>query len=262
MTSCSFWRSLNIQRRVVSALVLRETLTRYGRHNVGFIWLFLEPMLFVGVVTFVWSSMRDVQSFKLPVVAFAITGYCSLLLWRNMVNRCSEAMGPNVGLFFHRNVKVLDVFLSRIVLELFGATTSFVVLVVICMSLGLVAPPQDILKIVYGWALLSWFGASLALVVGCLSEKYQIVDKIWQPLAYLMLPFSGAAYMVDWLSPNFQQLALKFPPLHGVEMLREGYFGVAVRSHYDVGYVATVCLCLSFIGLVLAKGVAKNMSPS
>ena len=35
------WR---IQRRVIWALVMREILTRYGRHNIGFLWLFVMIM--------------------------------------------------------------------------------------------------------------------------------------------------------------------------------------------------------------------------
>jgi capsular polysaccharide transport system permease protein len=33
------WRSLVIQARVVGALVMREIITRYGRHNIGFMWV-------------------------------------------------------------------------------------------------------------------------------------------------------------------------------------------------------------------------------
>ena len=40
----SLLQSWKIQRRVVWALTLREILTRYGRHNIGFLWLFAEPM--------------------------------------------------------------------------------------------------------------------------------------------------------------------------------------------------------------------------
>jgi hypothetical protein len=38
--------SLQTQLRVLYALLARELLTRYGRHNIGFVWLFAEPMLF------------------------------------------------------------------------------------------------------------------------------------------------------------------------------------------------------------------------
>ena len=44
-----------IQKRVISALLMREILTRYGRHNIGFLWLFAEPMIFTVGVTVLWN---------------------------------------------------------------------------------------------------------------------------------------------------------------------------------------------------------------
>ena len=39
MPPSSLRRSATIQLRVIHALVMREVLTRYGRHNIGFLWL-------------------------------------------------------------------------------------------------------------------------------------------------------------------------------------------------------------------------------
>lgn len=256
------WQSLMIQKRVIFALIMREVLTRYGRSNIGFLWLFLETTLFVGAVTFVWNLSKGLHGFKLPITAFAVTGYSSILLWRNMVNRCSGAMSPNIGLLFHRNVRVLDVFIARICLELIGATISFVVLTVFFVSIGTMEPPVDILYVVLGWGLLAWFGASFALIVGCLSEKFEIVDRIWRPISYLMLPISGAGFMVDWLSPGLRDLALALPMVHGVEILREGYFGAAAKSHYDMGYMAFFCLCMTYVGLRYSQVIAREINLS
>lgn len=37
-----FLKSLAIQRRVIGALIMRETYTRFGRENLGFAWIFGE----------------------------------------------------------------------------------------------------------------------------------------------------------------------------------------------------------------------------
>ena len=66
------------------ALLMREVLTRYGRHNIGFLWLFVEPMMFTLGVAALWTAMKATHGSNLPIVAFAITGYSSVLLWRNM----------------------------------------------------------------------------------------------------------------------------------------------------------------------------------
>src|SRR6188768_1400084 len=93
----SFARSLAIERRVIGALLMREILTRYGRHNIGFLWLFVEPMLFTLGVTALWTATKALHGSNLPIVAFAITGYSSVLLWRNMPHRCIGAISPNLS---------------------------------------------------------------------------------------------------------------------------------------------------------------------
>ena len=108
----SLTRSWAIQRRVISALVLREMLTRYGRHNIGFLWLFAEPMLFTVGVTFLWTATELMHGSDLPIVAFAITGYSSVLLWRNMPTRCIGALTPNLSLLYHRNVRPIDIYVA------------------------------------------------------------------------------------------------------------------------------------------------------
>jgi ABC-type polysaccharide/polyol phosphate export permease len=40
------WHAIAVQNRVWGALFLREIQTRYGRRNIGFAWLFLEPLIF------------------------------------------------------------------------------------------------------------------------------------------------------------------------------------------------------------------------
>lgn len=83
--------SLRVNQRILGALLVREMLTRYGRHNIGFLWLFVEPMLFTLGVTALWTATKSVHGSDLPIVAFALTGYSSVLLWRNMPGRCIGA---------------------------------------------------------------------------------------------------------------------------------------------------------------------------
>jgi ABC-2 type transport system permease protein/capsular polysaccharide transport system permease protein len=250
-----------VQRRVIGALLMREVLTRYGRHNIGFLWLFAEPMLFTLGVTALWTAAKSVHGSSLPIVAFAVTGYSSVLLWRNMPARCIKAIEPNLALMYHRNVKVIDVYLSRLLLEAGGATISFIVLSLTFISLDMMRPPEDLLQVAAAWGLLAWFGFALAILVGSYSEVSDLVDKLWHPASYLLFPLSGAAFLVDAFPPSVQKLLLFIPMVHGVEMLREGFFGNQVRSHYDAGYIALWALALTFLGLAKMRAVARTVTP-
>lgn len=261
MNGPSLRRSLAIQMRVIGALLMREVITRYGRHNIGFLWLFAEPMLFTCGVTALWSFAKASHVSSLPIAAFALTGYSAVLLWRNMPSRCCGAIEPNRALMFHRNVKVIDIFASRLLLEIAGVTASFVCLSVLFIALEMIQPPEDILMVALGWFMLAWFGAALATLIGALSVQSELVDKIWHPMAYLIFPLSGAAFMVDWLPVTAQNAILYVPMVHGVEILREGYFGSTVHAHYDLYYMATWNLLLTFSGLAQVRHVSRKALP-
>ncbi|MCW2361372.1 MULTISPECIES: ABC transporter permease [Sphingobium] len=257
----SFLDSWKIQKRVVAALLIREMLTRYGRHNIGFLWLFVEPMMFTLGVTALWTAAGLTHGSNLPIVAFALTGYSSVLLWRNMPARCIGAILPNLSLLYHRNVKVLDVLLARLLLEGGGASISFAILSLFFVSIGWIRPPEDILQVLGGWSMIAWFGMSTAILLGVLSEQNEIVDKLWHPASYLLFPLSGAAFLVDALPQDVQPYALYLPMVNGVEFIREGYFGSAIVAHYDMAYMATFNALLTISALVMTRKVSREVVP-
>lgn len=254
-------QSWAVQRRVIGALLMREMLTRFGRHNIGFLWLFVEPMMFTLGVTALWTLSGANHGSNLPIVGFALTGYSSVLLWRNMPARCIGAITPNLALMYHRNVKVIDIFAARLLLEVGGVTMSFMVLGTFFCAIGWLKLPEDVLKVIAGWILLAWFGASLAMLLGSLSEVSELVEKIWHPAAYLLFPLSGAAFMVDALPPAAQQVVLFLPMVHGVELLREGFFGSSIRAHYDVSYMMLWCTGMTLLGLAKTREIGRTVTP-
>lgn len=253
--------SAAVQWRVIHALLMREILTRYGRHNIGFLWLFVEPMLFTTGVTTLWTLTQSVHGSNLPIVAFALTGYSAVLLWRNMPSRCIGAIEPNLSLMYHRNVRVIDIFVARLILEGGGATVSFVTLSVFYIYIGWLDPPVDVLTVAGGWILLAWFGASLATFLGALSERSELVEKIWHPMSYLAFPLSGAAFMVDALPPAAQHYILYVPMVNGVEIVREGYFGDKVHAHYDLAYIIGCCVVLTLLALAQVAVANREITP-
>ena len=70
----SFWHCLTIQWRVIRALLMREIITRFGRENIGVLWLFGEPMIFTLSVATLWKAAGMNHGSSLPIEAFAITG--------------------------------------------------------------------------------------------------------------------------------------------------------------------------------------------
>ena len=125
-------RSFGIQCRVLGALIMRETYSRFGRENLGFAWIFAEFLVFALPVIVMWSFIRGRYEHRLLVVPFVWSGYMPIMLFRHIGGRMLGAVRLNMSLFYHRNVTPFDAVLSRMGLEVIGnygaAAFSFVLL--------------------------------------------------------------------------------------------------------------------------------------
>jgi capsular polysaccharide transport system permease protein len=254
-----FLRSLTIQMKVIGALLMREVITRYGRHGLGFMWIFVEPMMFTLGVTALWSISKSTHGSNLPITEFAATGYSTVLLWRNATGRCLLAIEPNLALLYHRNVRVIDIYAARLILEIAGGTISLTVITLIFMGIGWMRAPVDLLYMIIAWLLLIFLTIALGLTVGALSERSETFERVWHPITYLLFPLSGAIFMVAWLPVRAQKYILWLPMVHCTEMLRHGYWGNLVRTYEDPTYLMLFSFILFFIGLALVKETGRRV---
>jgi capsular polysaccharide transport system permease protein len=257
----SFIKSLSIQGRVIGALLMREIHTRYGRHNIGFFWLFIEPMLFCNGIIIIRKYLVHELARGLPVIAFVLTGYSTILLWRNCGSRCSCAVSVNFALLYHHNVRVVDIVISRLLLEITGCAIGFILTVTAYTAAGFLDPPEDWKLVMAGYLLEAMVAISIGFLVGALTELSEVFERLWHPMMYFMLPISGFGFMVDWLPIKIQKLAVLIPMVNALEMIRQGFFGSKVRCHYSLFNLAVFYISFVLSGLILLKVYERRMEP-
>lgn len=252
-------RSVWQQPRIIGALMMREMLTRYGREGLGFFWVVAEPLAFCLGVIMLWSLIKPSYEHGVRLGPFVMTGYMCLLLLRHLVNSSLNALQANVGLLYHRQVRPLHIFMARGLLEATGTTAAFVVVYMILFFAGQVGAPQNVLLIYAGWLSLAWLAMGMALIVSALSIRFEIVERLSQIFMYLLIPLSGAFYMVAYLPPAFQEAILYVPMPHTVEMVRAGVFGEFVATRYWAWYpLAWGCL-FNAVGLLLMSAFRDHV---
>jgi capsular polysaccharide transport system permease protein len=252
-------QGLTIQLRVIHAVLARELLTRYGRDNIGFLWVFLEPMLFTSAIAALWSFTKAHTVPGVSVVAFALTGYSSVLLWRNSAGRCTHVMSTNWALLYHRNVTPVSLYVARILIEVASASASFMLMALIFGATGFMDAPADPFKAVTAWFLLIGFTFGLSMCVGALASMSEVFDRIWHMSTYMLFPVSGAVFMVDWLPPGVRDIVLWLPMVHAIEMLRAGWFGAAVTTYESPSYLVFFDLVLLLLGLALVRMAGRRV---
>ncbi|MCX8016705.1 MAG: ABC transporter permease [Rhodocyclaceae bacterium] len=244
---------LRVRRRVWSALVAREILTRYGRRNLGFVWLVAEPVLFTLAIVALWSAVRGPVNPAMSVAGFALTGYATVMVWRNAASRCTQALKTNWALMYHSLIDPVDLYAVRAFIEAVSATMGLAVAGAALILLGLMQGVYDPLGLVLAWASLMMFGFGFALVVGALASASESFERIWHMLAYLLFPVSGPAFMVAWLPAPLQEWALWVPMVHATEWIRAAWFGPALITHENPAYLLGSGLVLMAVGLALVR---------
>lgn len=255
-TLLSGWR---IQCRVVGALMIRELTTRFGRENIGFLWIMAEPLLFASLVGVLWRFMKGPEEHGVSVVAFVASGYIPLVMFRTSVNRAIRSIGVNASLMYHQQIKILDLVLVRFLVELIGHMMAYLFIGTVLIALGLFPVPHDFGYLILGWSYYALFTLGLTLMISPLSEMSEVLEKFMPVTTYMMVPFSGAFNSVSWLTPAAQQAVLYSPPVHGMEMMRYGIFGDAIAPHFEFLYPLEFCLVCVALGLFLCRRVRKTL---
>ena len=250
-----------IQKRVIGALLMREIITRYGRNNIGFLWLFVEPLLMTLIIVLLWKFIRADQYSTLNMVAFVITGYPLVMMWRNVSNRAIGAISANASLLYHRNVRVLDTLFARMLLEIAGATIAQIAIVGVLILIGWIPAPADVFYMLMAWLLMAIFAIGLGLVICSIAFKVEAFGKIWGTFSFVMMPLSGVFFFVSSLPQQAQQYVLWMPMVHGTEMFRQGYFGASVITHESISYIVLCNLVLLLLGFIMVNDFSKGVEP-
>ncbi|ULJ63577.1 ABC transporter permease [Wielerella bovis] len=258
----TFWQSLMIQKRVIGALLMREIITRYGRANIGFLWLFVEPLIMTMLIVLMWKFVRAHHFSSLNIVAFILTGYPMVMMWRNASNRAIGAITGNQSLLYHRNVRVLDTLISRMLLEVAGATIAQIGIMTVLVLIGWMPAPDDLFYMLLAWLMMAVFAFGLGMVICAIAYRFEVFGKIWGTLSFVMMPLSGVFFFVHSLPQAAREIMLKLPMVHGTEMFRHGYFGVSAITYENPTYLILCNLFLLWLGLAMIKQVSKGVEAS
>jgi len=246
-------------RHILWALLMREMATRYGRDNIGFLWVIAEPIIFGSAVSTLYSFIRPPFDAGIRVVAFTITGYMPMILFRQSVNYAVSSVRSNTGLLYHRQISPMHLFLARFLMEFCGVTLAYIFIVLFANFLGKIDMPKDMLYLTTGWIILALQACGVAMVMNALSEIFDVVERFVQVFTYIFIPISGFMFLVYTLPPKLQQWALMVPFVHCFEMMRGGYFGEFLPVHFNVSYAMAWALGFNAIGLLLMQFVRPKV---
>lgn len=254
-----FLDSLRIQIRVVGAVMLRELHTRFGRNNIGYLWLVLEPMILAGGVSAFHFFSGTSAPLGFVAGPFYAVGYITYIIFRNNVNRAAGMIESNKPLLFHRNVTLLDISIARVLLDAVATLGAMVLILTAFYLLGLGMTPERPWLILEALALMSWLSFGVATFVAGATEFTSLTERIVHPMTYLLIPFSGMFTVMDELPPAFAKLNALFPFPHIADLARMGLKSDFNSTYLNLPYVIIFSAVSTVLGLLMLRMARARM---
>jgi capsular polysaccharide transport system permease protein len=249
-----------IHKSVMSALFLREAITRLSAGRISWVWILLEPLAHVVFLMLMFGFVFHRMVNGVEGAMFVMTGLLGFITARNTATRSAGAVSANAALFAYRQVLPVDTVLVRAALEGFLMLLSAVVLLAGAGLVGFNVVPHDPLLVVAAFAGLWLCGAGLGLVLSVVAELLPEVSKLVN-IAFIPLYFiSGVMVPAMAIPQPYREWALFNPFLHGLEMLRAGFF---LQFHpapeAGLSYLYGFALMIAFLGMALHVRYAERM---
>jgi capsular polysaccharide transport system permease protein len=241
------------QGRVIGALVLREMRASYGKVKIGYLWAILRPIMFIAVVSMLFSLRGRVPPFGTSMPLFFATGILPFYLFSRTIREMSNVLDRNEDLFEYPIVKPIDSLVARVLLD--GLT--YTLAVVICISamiyvLEVPSPdrPHVCALAMLGMALLALGTGTLFAVLSKLVPSWRmLLATVQRPLVF----FSGVLHPIEHLPVEFQNVLAWNPLVHGVELFRNGYYmGYRCRV-LDIDYLFTCGIVMCVLGFAAER---------
>jgi capsular polysaccharide transport system permease protein len=216
----SLTAELTITSRVITAIILRETKTRFGRNQLGYLWAILEPAVYIGIFLLIRSSLQTVIPFGESLALFFLTGLLCFRMFSSVATRGLSSITANRALLAYPPVKPNDVIAARLLLEVL---TMYVVFFVFFAALTFIADSRVIVhqqRFAAALAALTLLSIGVGTFNGVISVIYPFWERVWGLLRLPLLLLSGIFYVPGSLPPLIQDILWWNPIIHCVEWLR------------------------------------------
>ena len=251
-------KALSVQSRVISALTLRETRSRYGNRKLGFFWAFFEPAAHVAVFMAIFSGLGRSSPVGDSIAIFILTGIIPWLLYNNTVAAVMNGFSMNKALLGYPQVMPMDIAISRVFLEFSTIFIVMVLFLIIAMNYGVTIKIDNFIEVMKATGLMVLLGMGVGLMNAAILHSVPSYANIYGAISRPLYFMSGIFFTADFLSPAAYDILKYNPLLHLIEWFRSGFYTDFESTLYDRSYAVYFTLIVFTLGLIAERLTRKK----
>jgi len=245
----NFREALQVQARVIWALMLRETKTMYGRSKFGYLWVVIQTAFGVCVFWGLRAVMGSPDPYGLSLPIFLLCGMTGWSVFSECIQKISVSIDANQALLYYSKVRHFDIILSRALLV--GATNAFVFILLsgTVYLLGFDFSVSTLWPFILSWFFLLIMGTGLGALICGVKRYFESVVVVVSMVLRIAFFISGVIISYNQLPSQLGYLAHYNPVFQLVEYSRTSFSYVYPCNFLDLKFVSFIALTCLFVGL-------------
>ncbi len=235
---------------IVYAFILREFQRKYDKGYLRYFSIVLGPAVQIGILVTIFTLMGRNSNAGLGIPLFVITGILPYTFFTSAGN-CLTVVSGNRSLLSYRQVKIIDIIMSNVLMELLVVFVVFCGGLIICWYLGVNVVIYNPLSLILSFILLFiiTFGLSMILaVIGFYFAEFNYaIQVVFRALFYI----SGVFFSIENIPVQYQKYVLWNPLLQIIEFIRFSFVSFDLPHELSYLYLFKCTIVIFLIGISL-----------
>lgn len=243
-------QSLSLLFHIIYAFIVREFQRKYDKGYFRYFSIILGPTVQLGILVVIFSIMGTKKILGLQLPIFILTGMLPYTFFTSAGN-CLTIVSGNRELLSYKQIKIIDVIISSILMELLVTISVFSLGIFICWFLNMKVTIYNPLSLILSFILLFsiTFGVGIILsVIGFYFAEFNYaIQVIFRALFYI----SGVFFSVESIPVQYQKYVLWNPLLQIIEFIRFSFVSFNLPHELSYLYLLKCTIIMLLIGVSL-----------
>ncbi|MCH2076130.1 MAG: ABC transporter permease [Rhodobacteraceae bacterium] len=245
--------------RAISALILREMSTTYGRSPGGYIWAILEPAAGVALLTAVFSAGFRTPPLGTSFPLFYASGLLIFMTYLEIAQKMAATLNFSRALFEYPRVTFADALIARLLLN---TMTQILVHLILFTGIFVVLSIETVINfqaIMWGYATALSLAVGVGILNSCLFVAYPIWQTIWAVTNRPLFIISCLFYTFESVPQPYRDYLWWNPLVHVVGFMRDGFYPYYQPTYTSAVYPIMLGTVLTIVGLFLLKRYHRDI---
>jgi lipopolysaccharide transport system permease protein len=235
-------------RFLLLELVKRDIKVKYRNSVIGIFWSFLNPLLYMVVMTIIFGTLFSRTITNFPV--FYLSGMVVFTLFSSGSNAALTSITGNAAMLNKIYIPKYMYTLSRVLSNLVTFLFSIIILVLIMIATQ--APFSIyILYAVFPVLLLVMITIGAGLLLATLNVFFRDIQHLYKVFTTLLMYGSALFYPVTIVPEQFQILFTLNPIFAIITLFRDSFYSGTPYDLFNIVYASAFSIFLLFLGVIL-----------